>query len=637
MLMIFLTFGLSVGILGFRAVRLHTHSDEKLMNLAENQHTETLRPLPLRGNIYDRRGQELAVSAPTYSLAAHPGLIQNRGDLAKKLSRILNMKMRSVKNKLTTKKKFVWIKRRLMPDEVRSIQKLEAAGLTLQKEARRYYPNRELASQVLGAAGYDGEGLGGLELYYEHFLKGPRTREVAYRDARGAIYAVSDNPLETRGVAHLHLNLDRNIQYVAESELSTAAHRLNAKRGTIIVMDPKTGAIIAMASYPRFNPNTYQNYNMDHWRSVAVSDEFEPGSSFKAITVAAALENKLLTTRDSIDCENGLMKIGKTSIHDHEKYGLLTLPELLKVSSNIGTAKIAQTIGKDDLYKTIRRFGFGQRTGIDFPGEAEGQVRDPNKWHPVDHATISFGQGLTATALQITSAYATIANKGQRMKPQLVKQITGLDGERVKVIEAKSLGQVIRPEVAAALTEMLVGVTEEGGTGLRAAIKGYRIAGKTGTAQKYDIKNRTYSKTDYFSSFVGFGPAENPRLVVFVGIDSPQGIYYGGEVAAPIFRKVMSAALYQLKIPPSQQTLPLIEHTSANMTIKDSNKKTWQEPSPIIPDFSGLSIRQVLSLIKDREMSIDIEGTGIAYRQEPSPGRTVKQGHVCRVYFRQPT
>lgn len=644
--MIFLTFGLSFGILGYRGVRLHTKPDNKLQNLAERQYKETIRPLPIRGNIYDRRGYELAVSVPTYSLAAHPHLVSHIGQFSKQVAAILDdVSVKSIRKKLSHQRKFVWIKRRLMPDEIEKIERLNDPALSLQKEARRYYPNRELASQILGAVGYDGEGLGGLELTYDEYLRPPMDRkEIAYRDARGAVFDSSDDPVDSQSISHIHLTIDRNIQYVTETELSTAAHRNKIKKGTIIVMDPQSGAILAMASYPRFNPNTYQNYELEKWKNVAISNAFEPGSVFKAITASAALETGKFDINSQVYCENGRFQVGNTIINDHEKYGDLSFGEILKYSSNIGATKLAASIGKKDLYKMIRRFGFGERTGIDFQGESTGSLRDIEDWYPVDLAAISFGQGINTTALQIASAYSVIANNGKRMKPYLVQRITRPNGELVEEFEPKSLGTVIRPETAKTIARLLEAVTEKGGTGTTAAIPGYRVAGKTGTAQKYDIQKKAYSKTDYFSSFVGFAPAENPKLVVYVGLDSPQGgQIYGGQIAAPVFRNVMSAALYQLRLPPTQRTLPLAEEETAHEPRKRESaemvetimEQTRAGSNRVIPDFSGLSIKQAMALVEGRGFTIDIEGSGIAYGQDPAPGRMLNEGEVCRVHFRQ--
>lgn len=647
--MIFLSFGVSFGILGYRGVKLHTSHDHKLENLAASQYTETVQPIPLRGNIYDRRGHELAVSVSTKSLAAHPHQISDPSKLAKQLSRILGINAATLRKKFKSKRKFVWIKRRLMPEQIEKIEKLDDIGLSLVKEARRYYPNRELASQLLGAAGYDGEGLGGLELYYDKYLRGPAEREVAYRDARGEIFELTDDPLKSNGVAHLHLTIDRNIQYAAETELAAAAHRLKVKRGALVAMDPQTGAILALASYPRFNPNTYQDYKLENWQNVALTYAFEPGSSFKAITAATALEEGVIDLDDRIFCENGRFAIGRTIIHDHEKYGHLNLPEIIKFSSNIGTVKLAQKVGKEKLFAMIRKFGIGQTTDIDFPGETNGSIRTPDKWYPVDVAAIAFGQGLTATAIQMASVYATIANRGKRMKPYLVQRITSSEAELIKETEPVSLGQVIRPETADTLVNLLEGVTHAGGTGTAAALTGYRVAGKTGTAQKYDASKKTYSKKDYYSSFVGFAPADQPRLVIYVGLDSPKGEIYGGQVAAPIFRNVMSAALYQMKVPPAQHTLPLAEATLEDALGKGHERvfgtnaprastRTQPTPryadSPVVPDFNGLSVQQASSLGKGRGIHIDIDGTGIAYRQEPAPGHMLTPGEICRIFFR---
>jgi cell division protein FtsI (penicillin-binding protein 3) len=548
LLSLFFLAGFSV--VTYRCLYLHLARDPKLAKLARSQYKTRLEEPPPRGNIYDASGEELAVSVPTYSAAARPGRIREREKVLSELLPILGMKPDEIK--LNPEKKYVWLKRHLTPREKQELEGRKLAGIELVKGSKRFYPNREVGSQILGAVGNENQGLGGLELFYDRYLRGEEEEAIAYRDARGKTFETEETiGREKRGPHHLTLTLRKNIQYVTERELNAACDAYRAKSCTAIALDPRTGQVLAMASYPNFNPNAYQVSNLEHWRNRAVTDAIEPGSTFKVILAAAALESGLVKVQDRFHCENGALRIGDRVIHDHEKHGMLSFREIMKVSSNIGIYKIGQKVGKKEFAEAIERFGFGKKSGIDYPGEVAGFVRPVKSWQEVEFANIAFGQGVQVTPLQLAAAFAATANGGLRMRPYLVSRVTDPEGETLLEVKPKAGERVLSEKTARLLLDILQEVTHEGGTGTKAALPGYTVAGKTGTAQK--VVDGTYSHMKFISSFVGIVPARSPRLVVLVTIDEPQGVVYGGLVAAPVFRKIAWAALRDLGVPPDKE------------------------------------------------------------------------------------
>ncbi len=653
-----LVFFLGFLALYYRSFYLHVAPDKRLESLTKSQYTAKLEQATSRGNIYDLQGEELAISVPTDSVALRPSKVRDEAEMIATLSNLLALPKAEVAAKVHSPKKYVWIKRGLSPEQSQQIRKVKLEGIELVKEAKRYYPNRELASQILGAVGGDGEGLGGGELYYEEYLRGDPEKAVAFRDARGKTLQMDENAHGSNDVSNLHLTIRKNIQYAAESELEETCKTYHAKTCTAVVMDPRTGAILAMASYPHFNPNDYGYYDLSLWKNLAVTDSFEPGSVFKVILAASALESGLVSPDDQFFCEHGSFNIGSNTIHDHEGYGLLSFRQILKFSSNIGTFKVAQKIGKGAFARVMNDFGFGSKVGVDYPGEAGGQVRPMEKWQDIDFANMAFGQGVGVTALQITNAFSTIAAHGLRMKPYLVAKITNSDGATVWEAEPTPIKQVISERAAHQLTEMMKEVTLEGGTGTKAYLPGYSVAGKTGTAQKLD--HGSYSHSKFMSSFVGFVPADQPRLTILVTVDEPQGQVYGGQVAAPAFRRIAWSALRELGVSPDSSheggkiPLPVIQasltqasavplglEVPGNGNEEGAKDVSVVEPREleqfvrdyVVPDFSGLSMRQVLKKMDRTGMVVQFHGTGLAVTQKPASGSTMKRGGVCEVTF----
>ena len=615
-------------ILVYRCLQLHLAKDSKIERIANSQYKTSIEEAPPRGNIYDAAGKELAVTVPAYSVAARPGKIKDRSKVLQSLAPLLRMRAAELDSRLKVGKKYVWLKRQLTQPEGDRIRNLSLDGVELVTTSRRYYPNREVASQILGAVGLDNEGLGGLEFFYDHHLKGDVEKSVAYRDARGALFETEETLSRSgNGPHHLHLTLRKNIQYVAETELNQACDRYKARACTAVVLDPHSGEVLAMASYPSFNPNTYGSYDVGLWRSLAVTDTFEPGSTFKVILATAALEAGVVRPEDKFFCENGAYRVGNSTIHDHEKYGTMSLREILKVSSNIGIYKVAQKLGKERFGEVIHQMGFGQKTGIDYPGETSGFVRAAEKWQPIEFANAAFGQGVRVTPIQLTSAFATIANGGTGIRPYLVSRITDAEGNTLMETKPKTVPGILKEQTTRQVMAMMREVTEEGGTGTKAALPGYTVAGKTGTAQKF--VNGEYSHTKFMSSFIGMIPSESPRLVILVTIDEPKGVVYGGLVAAPVFRKIAWAGLRDLNVPP-QKEIPR-EKPVSPLPLKIARASFLDDMT--IPDLRGFSKRKVLSILDERGLRGQIIGSGMVVSQDPAPGSPLNSDKVLRLYF----
>lgn len=532
--------GLCLIVIVGRAVYLQIFCDSWLSKKAANQYEKTFTSLGKRGTIYDSNRNELAVSASVFSIAAYPKQINNSG-AALKLSGILGIDKTSLKKKFLSNKKFVWIKRQVTPREKLKVSELKLNGIDFIPEHNRFYPSKTIAAQVLGFSGIDGHGLEGIEFYYDKYLQGSDDRSIIFKDALGYCFAGGKVADDYNG-KNLILTIDKNIQYITENALEEGINEFKAKSGIAIVMIPNTGAILSMAHFPFFNPNSFYKFGRDTWRNRAITDQFEPGSTMKIFSAAAAVESGICTPNSIFFCENGTYRIGKHTLHDSHPHKWLSLQQIIKYSSNIGMVKTSETIGPEILYKSLRKFGFGEFTGIDCPGETNGSLRNYKRWAEMDAAAISFGQGISTSALQLISATSAIANHGILMKPYLVRAVTDRNGSLIKNIQPVEKRRVVSSATAAAVTKIMQSVVSEKGTGINAAIKGYSVCGKTGTAQKVG-KNGKYAKGKYIASFVGFLPAKQPKLVVLVIIDEPGNNYYGGIVAAPVFKKIVVKTL----------------------------------------------------------------------------------------------
>ncbi len=547
---LFLT-GLAV-ILG-RAAYLQVVCGPDLAQKASGQYAKTIHTVGKRGTIFDTQMRELAVSVESLSLAANPRLIENPERAARDLASALKMKKRAVRKRLAADRHFVWVKRQITPREAQAVRDMAIAGIKFIPEHSRYYPNRGLAAQLIGFTGIDGVGLEGIEYQFNAELVGQQQIFTVLKDAFGRGFETPEDIIRRDSGHNVVLTIDRTIQHVAERSLREAVETHKAKSGIAVVMAPRTGDILALAHYPFFNPNNFKNFSADIRRNRAVTDAFEPGSTLKLFSVASALESGCCTPHTIFYCENGRYRIGANVVHDTEKHGWLSLQRIVKFSSNIGAVKIGETIGPNTLHRTLTQFGFGRDTGLHFPGETRGRLAPAKRWTRFDVAAVSFGQGVSVSALQLTAAVAAIANDGILMRPRVVRAITNPRGRTVREFKPHALSRVVSSRTAAQLKRMMALVVADGGTGTQARLEGYSAGGKTGTAQKIGSSG-TYADNRYVSSFVGMAPLEDPRLAILVVMDEPREGYYGGMVAAPVFRRIAQEVLGYLNVKPGAPT-----------------------------------------------------------------------------------
>jgi cell division protein FtsI (penicillin-binding protein 3) len=536
------------GLVLFRLVNLQVLQAAELTLKADRQHQKTVSLEGARGTIVDRHGKVLAMNMEVPSVFGVPTALESPAKTARHLSPVLRVSTGELERKLRQDRGFVWLARKLDPEQGRRLEHISMDGIGVVMEGRRFYPKGPLLSHVLGFAGMDGEGLEGIERRYETQLHGEKRVAVLQRDALGRTVFPKGLAEQSPTPGHsLVLTVDEVIQYITEKELEDAVMRTHAKSGTMIVLDPQTGALLALAVSPRFDPNMVALIGPDRWRNRALTDAYEPGSTMKAIVAAAAIEEKVMNPSTMIFGENGRMSIANTVIHDHEKLGWVTFAQVIQKSSNIGAAKTGLALGDQRLYRYLQGFGFGQRTDIDLPGEAGGLVKNPRDWGRRSVASISMGQEIGVTPIQMVSAIGIIANGGVLMKPYVVSEIRDAQGRVLKQVLPQVKRRVVSPETARTVTTILEGVVTDG-TGGKAAIPGFRVAGKTGTAQKIDARTGRYSATQFVGSFVGFVPADNPRLAMIVVIDEPHGESWGGTVAAPVFKRVGEQVLNYLGV-----------------------------------------------------------------------------------------
>lgn len=538
------------GVVLFRLVSLQVLQAAELSVKADRQHQKTVSLEGTRGTIVDRHGKILAINVDAPSIFGIPNAIDNPLKTARQLSAILHMRTDELERRLQLDRNFVWLARKkLDPEQGRQLDRLSLEGIGTVMEGRRFYPRGPLLAHVLGFAGIDGEGLEGVEHRYESDLRGEKRMMVLQCDAKGRTVFPKGLTQQSPTPGHgLTLTIDEVIQSIAERELEDAVGRAQAKSGTMIVLDPKTGAVLAMAVSPRFDPNAMSTLSADRWRNRALMDVYEPGSTMKAMMAAAAIEERVVKPNTMVFGEHGHMTVANTVIHDHERLGWVSFAQVIQKSSNIGAAKIGMALGEQRLYRYLQAFGFGQRTEIDLPGEGVGLVRAPKDWRRRSVASISMGQEIGVTPLQMVSAVAAIANGGVLMRPYVVSEIRDAAGEILRQVPPQAKRRVISPETARSVTRILEGVVTDG-TGTKAAIPGFRVAGKTGTAQKVDPRTGVYSVSRFVASFAGYVPAENPQLAMIVVIDEPQGDAWGGTIAAPVFSRVGEQALNYLGVP----------------------------------------------------------------------------------------
>lgn len=553
---IVIAFGLLwIGAIAFRLYHLQVVRYDHYVAKAERQQQRVVVLDPPRGTIYDSQGRELAVSVEVDSAYAVPPRLADPRDAARRIARVVpEVDEKKLARQLAQDREFVWVARKLDPPVAAALRGLGIEGIYFVPESKRYYPMRELAAQVLGYVGTDNHGLAGLELIYDELVAGKPGVRTVLRDARrGTVVSPGLSFAEPEPGQDLHLTLDAAVQHIVERELARAVEERGASRGSAVFLDPATGGVLAMATYPSFDPNHFGAFPKARWRNRTIMDVYEPGSTFKVITAAAALESGKVRPEDVFDCEMGGIVLLDRLIRDHKPFGRLTFAEVLAKSSNVGVIKAALLVGDEGMYRTIRGFGFGSPLGIDLPGESSGIFHPLERWGPLDKAYVSFGQGISVTPLQLAAAVTAVANEGTLLRPHVVAWTGRGPVRRAKSLQPPVVGHPVSPATARTLKDMMEGVVTAG-TGRSAGIPGYRVAGKTGTAQIPVAGG--YSRSSYIPSFVGFAPADRPRIVGVVAVAEPRGFaYHGGQVAAPVFGAVARQVLLYLGVRPEREPL----------------------------------------------------------------------------------
>lgn len=659
MITILALIGICAGGILARAVQLQFYDAPRLQELARRQHKHTIELKAKRGDILDLRGDPLAASQEKSHVYVLPEQVTDKAKTAARLAPVLRMAPQLVLQKLTAADRFFWLARGLSFEQAEAVAALKLPGINLLPAAERYYPGGTLASNLLGFTRKDdvGQGLEGLEYQYEQMLAGSTIRIWQERDGLNRPLFISDQgpafnfrPGEadsshafarlfsddSKGTS-LRLTILRPLQYVAEKELDKGVRSAGAKSGCVVVMEPATGRILAMASDPTFDPNHFQDYSQNAFRNKCVTSAYEPGSTFKVFVAAAALETRAIRPDEKFFCENGSYALGGETISDTSAHGVLSVAEIIALSSNIGASKIGERLGRDRLYQAAQAFGFGDKSGIDFPGESAGLLRPVREWSQVAVGTVSFGQGVSATPLQMATALSALANQGALMKPYLVESVIQPDGSEKLFQGPVRVRQVISPETARRVTEYMKKAVSPGFTGANAAVPGYTVAGKTGTAQKANEKTKGYAEGKYVVSFMGFLPADRPRLAMIVVLDEPVGEkVFGGTIAAPIFQAIAKQAMVLLKVPSSaespviadsgSETIP--EPSAASRVRSWESAREWQAgnlaPRPegdlIMLDLRGLTVRQALKALTGFPGQVEVAGTGVVMSQSPAPG-----------------
>ncbi len=663
---LFIAIGLVIWMLaiGARLVQLQVNQHEELASRARSQQVGAIETSPSRGQLLDRQGRELARSIDTESFFADPREILNTDNTARRIAAVTGQDRTELAGRLSeakeTNKKFIWIVRRLDIQSASKLDQLNLDGIYSRKEPKRYYPNDSLAAHVLGFVGTDEIGLSGVEQYYNEKIRGEGGKVFLERDRdRRAFesYEVQSHPGQT-----VVLTIDQAIQYRTEQALSAAVDRAHAKSGAAIVMDPRTGEILALANAPTFDPNQPAANSAEARANGALQNIYEPGSTFKIVAYSAAIEKGLVKPDDKIDCQMGQITVAGRLIHDGHPYGVLTVADALAKSSNVGAIKLGLLVGNESMYEYMKRLGFGSRTGIDLAGESPGILRTLSRWQPSSIGSLAIGQEVGVTPLQMATAYSVLANGGTLVKPHLLRELRAPDG--TVLFQAKpETRPALKPETTEALRGMFEGVTLHG-TAKKAQLDGYTAAGKTGTAQKVDPRTHAYSATKFIGSFVGFAPVKNPAVVIIVVIDEPLGSYHGGDVAAPVFREIAEQILPELGVAPDVEFKPgptLIAQTSkASLTqIKEDSSQTEQREASLpkiaarnfngqaseivlavasnraalMPDLHGQSVRDVARTCAQLGLRLEARGEGQAVRQIPEPGAEVDAGQIVTVDF----
>ena len=641
-----LVLALWAGVVVARLAQIQIADGSRYRARAQRQQERRLEIAARRGSILDREGRELAVSVEATSVYATPDEIESPRSAAQSLAAVLDMPPREVLERLQSEKGFVWIRRQIEPEAAAKVQSLKLRGIHLVPEPKRFYPKGHLASAVLGFVGTDAVGLAGLEHVYDETIRGKPGELVALTDARRSRYGEAEtaHSRPAQEGASLVLSLDSGLQFAAERELADTMRERRAVSGSVVVMDPWNGEILAMASQPDFDPNEFGAYPADTRRNRVIADAYEPGSTFKIVTGSLALDEGLVSLDETIDTGDGTIRVANTTIteSEHHRYGPLTLAGVFERSSNIGIIRVGLRLGPGRLFSGAGAFGVGQPTGVDLPGENSGIFRPLPRWSALSNAEISMGQEVSLNALQLARITAAVANGGRLVHPHLVTRIVPPGGEARRVAVAEPT-RVISEETAHAISRILVGVVQRG-TGTKAAIPGFTVAGKTGTAQKAGVGG--YQAGRHVPNFAGFAPAENPRCVAVVVVEEPQGKYYAADVAAPLFARVVSQALGILRVAPRDQQIPAtvlaeagprpepVRYPAGVVPVSSRRGAIPSEAPPeVTPSAQGLSARQALALFARLGILARLQGSGFVVAQDPTPGSPIRSGAIHTLFL----
>jgi cell division protein FtsI/penicillin-binding protein 2 len=628
-----------------RLVYLQVFQHAELSARAERQQMRTVDAAAKRGEIRDRSGHVLAYSVDAESIYAVPTEIDDPARAAAALCGALDDcdadERERIEERLGRQRAFAFVRRQVSPAEVRRVAALELQGVGFLKENRRYYPKKELAAHVLGYVGVENVGLAGIESAYDSQIRGRAGRILIQTDARRhTVFSRTERP-PTAG-ADIELTIDEYLQHVSERELRAAVKEHGAAGGTIVIMDPHTGEVLALANYPTFNPNAFTRYAPSRTRNRAIQEIYEPGSTFKIVTASAALEEGIIDPEDPIDVSAGEIRFGARVVNDVHRYDVLSFTDVIVKSSNVGAIKVGLRVGAERLNRYVRRFGFGQTLSPELGGESAGIVWDAARLNDSALASVSMGYQVGVTPLQMVTAVSAVANGGELLEPHLVRAVIR-NGRRLET-RRKVLRRAIEPDTAAVLASMMESVVERG-TAKAAQLEFYRVAGKTGTAAK--LVGGRYSTRDYNASFIGFVPSRRPAMAVLVVIDSPHAKgYYAGSVAAPVFKRVVQAALRHLAVPPSVNPVPPVlvasatdasraaaQPARATAVLQASAMHVPQEG--LMPDLRGLSAREALRMIAQLGLTAQLRGNGVVVNQSPEPGLPVDRGVACRLWLKR--
>ena len=633
--------GLLLGAVAAKAVEVMVFEHERIIVETESQQLGVSRRQGRRGSVYDRNGAVLAHSAPVRSVWADPSLVEDPVGAARQLAQALDLPDRDARPlalRLSRRhRRFEWIARHVPPEAAKAVEALGFPGVGLRDEHKRYWPHKELAGQVLGFTDLDGHGLAGLERDWEKVLTGKADVVQGYRDARRRLI-LEDAGGDPVSAGHsLHLTIDAQIQHWMEAELEAAVYEHGARAGVAIALDPRTGDVLGLANAPRFNPNAVHR-DPEHERNRAVTDAVEVGSVIKPFTIATAVAGGIASLDSVFDVTGGRYRVAGFTIKDtSRRHKRIALAKCLEVSSNVCLAQLAERIGGPRLDAGLRGFGFGSSTGSGIPGEVSGRMSPGASWSRSRLVTSAYGYGFTATALQVAAAMGAIANGGKLMRPRLVSRVVDGGGRLVHEIPVEERGQAVSPEVARRMRQALARVVEgEDGTAPLAKPRGYRAGGKTGTARKIDPVLGHYVDR-FLSTFAGFAPVDDPRIVVVVAIDEPKPAYYAGKVAGPAFARIVERALLHLEVPPDLPDRP----EAKIVATKDPNVATAPSPATAraaggaqgVPDFSGMTLRRALTEAAGAGLVLQPEGSGRAVGQSPAPGSSATPGAACQVRF----